>query len=155
MILLYSKHSEDQHTPPVFSPSKGLSNRGFAGGIEAKMIVKLELLGMKSRVFRLLTNEMIQVRWWLLAFLHPRFSGSNFLVLFVRPRYWRGPRRLCGVLLGTKNVDQRECRTKGLTKITDSWQSTSNHPPDSYEMCEPISELLYLKTHQTTTWETL
>ena len=74
------------------------------------------------------------------------FFGS---ICFVRPRYWRWPRRLCGILLDTKNVDQRECRTKGLTKITDSWQSTSNHPPDSYEMCEPISELLYLKTHQT------
>ena len=42
-----------------FSPSKTLSKRGFAGGVEARMIVKLELLGMKSRVFRLLTNEMI------------------------------------------------------------------------------------------------
>ena len=48
MILKYSKHSEDQNAPPVFSPSKTLSKRGFAGGIEAKMIVKLEPLGMKK-----------------------------------------------------------------------------------------------------------
>lgn len=41
----------------LFSPSKTLSKRGFAGGIEARMIVKLELLGIKSRVFRLLTND--------------------------------------------------------------------------------------------------
>lgn len=33
-----------------------------------------------------------------------------------------------------RTVDQR------LTEITDSWQSTSTHPPDSYEMCEPIAE---------------
>ena len=114
MILKYSQHSEGQHAPPIFTEQNPFETR-LCGWSWSKNDRQVGTAGNEKSCFWIV-NEWNDPSTVMVAGIFARtfqwiiFFGS---ICFVRPRYWRGPRRLCGILLDTKNVDQRECRTKG------------------------------------------